>query len=300
MSYVVDRPACADSPIPCFNCGYDLRGLSSSACCPECGHGIADSIEPPIAYPPAQIRHARILLAGLALLLLGSFASIGIVLIMPFSQEFGGTVPRLNYIGPKVWAVSLLQRAIGYGPTAWGNSGVTAGLTVALGLVLLTSSPAQRDWRDPILSLRFWARWTPLFLFGGFLGLTLGCEGISQDDPQLRKFVMAAVVGVELPGTVLLYWFLSALARELAAPAVGRAFAICAVAIPILQIGAMVMLVLARHLQWQRNDFPMQVAVSVFMAFSLCLAALAMGAIVRLAAALAPVAAPRFGKGHGD
>jgi hypothetical protein len=31
-------------PLPCEQCGYDLRGLSAEGVCPECGHAIAQSL----------------------------------------------------------------------------------------------------------------------------------------------------------------------------------------------------------------------------------------------------------------
>lgn len=280
--------------LPCSSCGYNLRGLHEQAACPECGQPVAESVQPiQPAYPPSQVRWARLILLGIALLLIGTFGAINVVLYMPFSEQFGGTVPRINYIGPKVPAVALMQRGLGYAPGAWGTSGVTAGVMVCAGIVLLTMPPTQRDWNDPILSFRFWARWTPLLLFGGYLGLTLGCEGVHQDDPQVKKFIMAGVVGVELPATALLYCHLRDLARRLALPAAARSFAFSAAAIGVLMIAAVVMLALGRTLAYERNHFGMQVGVSLYMAVSVCAAAAALGAIAQVAVTLLPIALHR-------
>lgn len=294
------RPASSPRPavgydLPCAACGYNLRGLGEADRCPECGRSVIESTQPPpeTDYPPAQVRWARLILLGLTLLLGGTFGAIGVVLYMPFSEQFGGTVPRINYIGPKIAAVSLMQRGLGYAPGEWGNNGVAAGLLACVGLVLLTMPPTERDWHDPIVASRFWARWAPLFLFGGFLGLTLGCEGVHQDDPQVKKFVIAAVAGVELPSTLLLYWHLRDLARRLALPTAARTFACSAGAIGLLMIAAVVMLALGRTLAYERNHFGMQVGVSVYMAVSVCAAAAALGAVAQVSMTLLPIALHR-------
>lgn len=293
-------PGPASNPIvfdlPCGYCGYNLRGLGRDANCPECGRPAGESLDPPAAAircPPAQVRWARLILLGVALWLVGTFGSIGVVLAMPFSDQFGGTVPRLNYLGPKVWAVSLMQRGLGYAPGPWGNHGVTAGLAVCVGIVLLTSSPTLSTWRDPLLSVRTWARWLPMLLFGGFLGLTLGCEGVHQDDPQVTKFILAAVVGVELPATVLLYWHLRDLARRLALPSAAWTFTWAAGAVALLTIAAAVTLVLGRHLAYERNALPLQAGVSAYMALSVATAAAVLAALAQVAATLLPIALQR-------
>lgn len=287
---VVDETRVLRTDVSCSKCGYNLRGLESSACCPECDQLVADTLSPPVAvFPPAQIRWARFVGIGLILLVIGSFASLGVTLNMYFSNEFGGTVPRVNYLGPKVPAVQLLQRAAGYAPGYLGVNGVTAGLMIACAIILITTSPTERNWHEPLWSLRFWARWTPLVLFGGFLGLIFGCEGIDTSDPQLRKFSVAAIMGVEAPATILLYVFLRQLSRELGLLNAARTFAICSMLIGLLMIAAATMVVLGQHLAYDRNDLPLQIAVSVYMAVSLCTAAAALGAVIRLLSELAPI-----------
>ena len=280
--------------LPCSSCGYNLRGLNERAACPECGQPVAESAQPiEPAYAPSQVRWARLILLGIAMLLVGTSGAINVVLHMPFSEQVGGTVPRINYIGPKMPAVALMQRGLGYAPGVWGTSGVTAGVMVCAGIVLLTMPPTQRDWNDPILSLRFWARWTPLLLFGGYLGLTLGCEGVHHDDPQVKKFIMAGVVGVELPATALLYWHLRDLARRLALPSAATTFGLVCGAVVALLIAALVILSLGRTLAYERNHFGMQVGVSLYMAVSVCAAAAALGAMAQVVMTLLPIALHR-------
>lgn len=288
-----DQTICFD--LPCSGCGYNLRGLDRGGTCPECSGPVQRSLRPVVNFhPPAQVRWARAVTLGLLLWLFGSFASVGITLIMPYSGEFGGAAARVNYIGPKVWGVPMIQRALGYEPGVWGVNAVTASLTIAAGIVLLTTSPTDREWREPVWSMRFWARWAPLILVGGFLGLTLGCEGVPSDDPQVRKFVLAAVAGVEFPSTILLYLYLRELCRTLGLSGPARTFGWSAILLPLVFIGSGLMLVLGNELKWDRNALILQLAVSAYMAVSLCCAAAAMGGIVRLIAELVPIAARRI------
>jgi len=277
--------------LSCSSCGYNLRGLECTGKCPECGTAVDHSINPPVThFPPAQIRWARIVSLGLVIWLSATFESIGTVLIMRFSEDYGGTVARLNYIGPKAWAVPLIQRAVGYQPGSWGVNGVTRGLLMAVAVLMITTAPTERDWREPIWSMRFWARWVPLVLFGGFLGLTLGSEGLGYDDPQVRKFTLAAVAGVELPATILLYLHLRVLAKSLGLTRPASTFLWAVMLATLLMIGAAVLLTIGPLLADDRNRFPLQAALGVYMAASLCAAAAALGAITRLLLELMPIA----------
>lgn len=295
MSAIPSQQDVVSFDLNCSACGYNLRGLELASGCPECGQSVNVSIAPPaIRYPPAQIRWARVVLLGLVIWLVATFESIGTVLIMNFSQDYGGTVAKLNFIGPKAWAVPLLQRAVGYEPGSWGVNGVTRCLLIAVSILLFTTSPTDRDWREPLVSIRFWARWVPLVLFGGFLGLTLGSEGIAYDDPQLRKFALAAVGGVELPATVLIFLHLRGLARSLSMARAATAFLCVALVAGLLMIGAVTLMVVGPTLSYERNNFPLQAAVSVYMAISLCTAAAAINAISRLMMELGPIAFQRL------
>jgi hypothetical protein len=290
------------SDLPCAHCGYNLRGLNRNGCCPECGRSVDESIEPtePVWYSSAQVRWARLVLVGVALLVIGSVMGLGVVLMMSFSEEFGGTLPRANFIGAKVAAVPLLQRALGYGPGEWGHTGVCGGLMVCAGLVLVTTPPTLRQWQDPLLSWRPWARWAPLALFGGFFGLTLGCEGVHPSDPQVRKFMLAGIIGVELPASMLLYWLLYDLARRLALPSAARAMLLSIPAIAVLMIGAALMVMFGRTLRFDRNDFPLQLTVATYGAVSVCAAAVSLGALTQICSTLLPIALRRGWGVPGD
>jgi hypothetical protein len=282
--------------VPCPACGYNLRGLDpSDGACPECAAPVSDALVPrrEAYHPPGMVRWARAVLAGLVLVVAGWAMSVSVVLVMPFSGQFGGSVPRLNFLGPKVPAVALQQRGLGYSISSYGVNGVTTCLLAGAGLVLLTTPPTDRDWRDPMRSVRAWARWVPLALLGAFLGLTLGCEGVDPDDPQVRKFTLLAVAAVELPATLLLYAQLRSLARQLALAGVAATFTRAALGAALLMIAAAVTVLLGPLLAGQRNDLALQAFVAAYMAASVCAGAMAIAATVRLAVELAPVAARR-------
>jgi len=234
---------------------------------------------------------------GVCIWLFATFESIGTVLIMRFSDDYGGTIAKLNYVGPKVWTVSLIQRSVGYQPGSWGVNGVTRGLLIAVAILLITTPKVERGWQEPLRSIRYWARWAPVILFGGFLGLSLGSEGVGYNDPQVRKFVMTAIAGVELPATLLLYLHLRNLAKSLCLAGAASTFFWTGLIAALLMVGAVTLLTVGSTLADDRNALPLQAAVSLYMAASVASAAAALGAVIRLTMELLPIALqPRRGR----
>src|SRR5688500_13104102 len=106
-----DKPAARtiQSDTPCHACGYNLRGLATDGACPECGTDIAYSAATARGQSSAaKILWARFVLAGIALWVIFTPVCAAIVLLMPTTRGVSNAIPRLNFCGPKVWAVPCM------------------------------------------------------------------------------------------------------------------------------------------------------------------------------------------------
>jgi hypothetical protein len=159
-----------------------------------------------------RVAHARVVLAGVVLLLLCSLPAIGVVLYQPFRGGIGGTLPALNFPGPKLWAMPLLQRAIGNGPAEEGVYGTRVAMVSLLALWLITIAPRDPD-LDPAPTLRKFTRWVGTVTFGLGAGLLLASGGIWPGERFPYWMVLGG--GIELPSAALLYAYLALLAKRL-------------------------------------------------------------------------------------
>jgi len=119
-------------------------------------------------------------------------------------QGLGGNWPVLNFIGPKVNAVGLLNGDDGY--YWWRMNDRTPVLITLLAIWMFTAIRPKPVWT--------WvaARWVPTVLLGTALGLWLT---ISRADYNVREshWVAALMIGVEVPATLAVYLYLASLAR---------------------------------------------------------------------------------------
>lgn len=119
-------------------------------------------------------------------------------------KGLGGNWPVLNFIGPKVNAVSLLNADNGY--YWWQMNNRTPVLITLLAIWMFTALRPRPAWT--------WiaARWVPTLLLGMALGLWLT---ISRADYDVRQshWVAGLMIGVEAPATLAVYLYLASLAR---------------------------------------------------------------------------------------
>lgn len=194
----------------CGECGYDLRGSSGGGACPECGGRtiIYHTKDSAIAH---DAHWARYVVVGLAIWLMVTPYLAYVVLIMDFRRDFGGTAPMLNFPGPKVWAVSVIQRSIGGQPWIIGTTGVFNTMLNLVAIWLITWPHAGRVKSEHLFGLRRVARWTAVCGAGAFIGFMFVDKWLYVNQPGFWKWVFAGVSLGELPGTVLMYLYLGCL-----------------------------------------------------------------------------------------
>ncbi len=212
---VIDRPAATKCP----SCGYFRHGLPSAAKCPECGW---DPAEPAERYLLDDDKaQARLISIGLALLLWTTFSLLAITLLMRFRDGWAGSLPVVNFPGPKVWGAVLLQRSLGSYPAPLGVSGHIAVMQGLLAIWFITTPPPVKV-REGMFALRRLCRWTCIPLSGAAIGMMLATSQIQwyYRDDRDRVFLMLVLL-VELPCTVMLYAYLRQLAGKDAAVKLG-------------------------------------------------------------------------------
>jgi predicted RNA-binding Zn-ribbon protein involved in translation (DUF1610 family) len=197
----------------CSTCGYDLRGLPTDHQCPECG-GQTVMNEDEAQADRFESVWARFVAAGAIVFALVSFPLFYVVLHMDFRYGFGGTLPMLNFTGPKAWGVPALQRSIGSRPESLGTEGAFLCLVSVLAVWLLTWPHPVRVFEEKWFDVRRLARWATVITCGAFFGFALISMGLYVNDKGFWKWLFAAVLLAEAPGTVLCYLYLSRIAGQ--------------------------------------------------------------------------------------
>jgi hypothetical protein len=182
---------------------------------------------------------------GLALLLGVTIYATSSVLVQPFNDDLGGTLPALNVPGPKLWAIPLLQRPIGRAPEWPGVVGTRVALLSLLAIWLITAphpdeshSPDARGRSRRLI--RQSARWGAVLPFGVAFGILLTTQGLWP--AELPSYRMLLVSCVELPAAALLYAHLHQLARRVPGRDRRRRFELLRWAVPVTILAGVVLM----------------------------------------------------------
>lgn len=261
-----------ESDIACDRCGYNLRSQPLDAVCPECRAPVGTSLvgageqrEPPVAR--SERRWAVSIITGLVVMLVLYPQILWVELFMDFTTAAFGNAPKLNVIGPKLWAMSLVQRSIGRGVESLGGQGTWLPLMNVAAVWLLTARRGVGEAMSARMNvLRLITRWGSAALVGGFFGFMLNVEGTYFTDAGLSKYALLGVGGVELPGTALLLAYLSQVSHSIGNRKLGQRFVIAMIATFILQVLSIGISIIAPTLLMERHELGVQVCASLFQA----------------------------------
>ena len=283
------KSSATPEPRRCPSCDYRLFGLPEAAICPECGWDPSDDQR--IVRTDLARSHrlwAGLMLAGLALLSWCSLILLSVTLMMRFRDDWAGSLPLVNFIGPKVSATPLIQRSVGGAPAELGVQGTIWTLLSMVAIWLLTAPrPSESEAEtESFINLRKLARWVPLVLIGSVFGMLLSESGIYSWRGGRSNYFLLTIAVCELPATALLYTHLRGVAARLGDRRAELMLAVVAIAAPIIIGGAVGMLLLGETWQSRGDELPQQLIVAGYGGLSLLFGLAAIGALGRLALAL--------------
>jgi hypothetical protein len=233
----------------CDYCGYSRIGIAPDSRCPECGELPSALI--PVRSLLEQYRSAgelywlRCVGLGLAALFIASFVCLTVALIMPMSSL---SLSAINFLGPKVHVVALLQRSVKQEPGPWGVTGTAWALIGLAGVWLITERRSVRGDQESFWSLRRNTRWTAVICVGAALGRLLGYELDPVESTETSRLnLLVSIIGGELPANLLLYLHLRKLARQLNVRRAIKAFDFCAWAVPSVIAAGILMALIEKY-----------------------------------------------------
>jgi len=185
---------------PCRKCGYNLRGLSSDGCCPECGTPVGLSLrEPLLRYCDPQ--WVASLARGVNLILWGFVLSFAVAFVLGF-----------------------LAGSLGLKPSVWTASVAWIGALVGLyGTWLLTCPDPSGIGEDQYGTIR---RITRFAVVVGLIGGTLNIIAQSSRLPATLTLLLGIVVSVGTlvgwVGEFCKFWFMEKLCLRIPEQALAR------------------------------------------------------------------------------
>jgi hypothetical protein len=209
---------------------------------------------------------------------------------MDFRRDFGGTLPLLNFPGPKVWGMSTLQRSVGSGPWVIGSTGVFNTMLNLAAIWLITWPHAGRVGSETLICLRRVARWCAVGGAGAFIGFTFVDKWLYVNQPGFWKWVFAGILVAELSGTVLLYFYLGCLFAGYRRLTEKRACRLVAVIACGLMLMALLILPFGPGLETWRDSWIEWSFAGIFGVLMMGGGLLGAGMVLKLTAMLLPIA----------
>jgi hypothetical protein len=222
---------------------------------------------------------------GLAAWLLLTPACLAVAMMVGVNNGNPMTIVFVNFPGPKVWAVPIIRFAVGPadGSLIYFLS-VLSPLLIA-GAVYLVTWPRQAHQRERLFSLRRVARVSTAVLSGGIFGVLLAMVPVNTVAQQL-SMAMLAIASVELPCTIVLYLYLSNVARTMELPDEAMFLRICAIAIGAASLAALFIGLGPQRPRMLAREAPFQVLFWCYGAVTVTTAIVAYASLVRVAAAI--------------
>jgi cytochrome b561 len=201
------EPVVIDSDLPCAICGYNLKGLSVDANCPECGQSVARSYTPDLLRSnPQWLRHQ-----ANTMLLLGALCLVN---FQPFNYSLRGFQVWIGFgillSIATVWACWRLATPEPPGPPADGEATLQRMLRLApiIYAAVRIGSLVSSSFHPTLISVIGITALVCLLLTNGLVGYFLLRLARRSNDRQL--ILHARIVAWAFPfsqaGDVLLYF----------------------------------------------------------------------------------------------
>jgi hypothetical protein len=213
--------------------------------------------------------------AGLVLWLWNARPLVGLGALIDHRRGLGGDLPSLNFIGPKVWAIPLLE-----GSSTTSIVDRLAIVSTVLAVWLITAfRPAGISKRGFLFTI---TRWAPTVLIGIAMGLAIT---IDQAKWEIRESHQAAalMIGVEAPATLVVYLYLSRLAGSLSQAKLARQLRYLAYGATALILSPVWFYLLSKPLRGHHDNVLVLLAAAGYGALVVAAGVLAWALLVRLA-----------------